>query len=59
MAKKILPIIHKHHILLSTLLVANALAMETLPIYLHVIFPALYAVLFSTIFVVLFGEIIP
>ncbi|KRX07057.1 hypothetical protein PPERSA_08734 [Pseudocohnilembus persalinus] len=59
LAKNILPIIQQHHLLLSTLLVANALAMESLPIYLHEIFPAVYAVLFSTVFLVIFGEILP
>lgn len=45
--------------MLSTLLVANALAMEALPIYLHEVIPAAYAVLVSTLVVVIFGEIIP
>lgn len=58
-AKIIMPILAEHHLLLSTLLVANALAMETLPICLDKIVPAVYAVLISTVIVVIFGEILP
>ncbi|EAS07552.3 transmembrane protein, putative (macronuclear) [Tetrahymena thermophila SB210] len=58
-AQQILDVLSNHHLLLSTLLVANALAMEALPIFFHEIIPAAFAVLFSTIIVVVFGEIIP
>jgi len=53
------PIIAHHHQLLSTLLITNALAMECLPIFLDAIVPAWAAVIISTFFVVVFGEIIP
>ena len=55
----IIPIISKHHQLLSTLLLSNALAMECLPIFLDSIVPSWAAVIISTVFVVLFGEVIP
>ena len=54
-----MPILQKHHLLLGTLLVSNAFAMEALPVFLHKIVPAFIAVLISTIFVVIFGEILP
>ncbi len=54
-----MPILQKHHLLLGTLLVSNAFAMESLPVFLHKIVPAFAAVLISTIFVVIFGEILP
>ena len=55
----ILPLIAKHHQLLSTLLVSNAFCMETLPICLDSILPAWLAITLSTTFVVIFGEILP
>ena len=58
-AKKIIPIIHKHHVLLSTLLIANAFALETVPIYVDRIVPSWAAILISGIGVVLIAEIIP
>lgn len=39
-AEVIRPILEKHHILLSTLLISNAFAMEALPIFLDAILPA-------------------
>lgn len=45
--------------LLSTLLIANSLAAEALPIYLHEVIPAAMAVLVSTLVVMIFGEILP
>lgn len=58
-AKKILPIIKNKHLLLSTLLLANAAAMESLPLFLDAIMPATVAVILSTTFVLIFGEIVP
>jgi metal transporter CNNM len=46
-------------LLLSTLLISNASANESLPIFLHLLVPAWAAVLISSIFVVLFGEVVP
>ena len=58
-AKKILPILKNKHLLLSTLLLANAAAMESLPLFLDAIMPAMVAVILSTSFVLIFGEIVP
>lgn len=55
----LLPVISQHHLLLSTLLVGNAFACETLPIILHHLAPDWLAILISSTVIVLFGEIIP
>jgi hypothetical protein len=47
------------HWLLVTLLICNACALETLPIYLDRIVPSKYAILISVVAVVLVGEVIP
>lgn len=57
--KRVLGIISQHHTLLVTLLVANAIAMETLPIFLNDIFGSFLAVLMSVVLVLIFGEILP
>lgn len=56
---RIKPIIEDKHLLLATLLTANALAMESLPIFLDAIMPAAAAVLVSTSIVLVFGEVVP
>ncbi|CAG9335555.1 unnamed protein product [Blepharisma stoltei] len=58
-ARKVLPIINQHHLLLVTLLVANAAAMETLPIFLDEMFSSIIAVVLSVTFVLAFGEVLP
>ena len=58
-ANNIMPIIQRKHLMLSTLLLCNALAMESLPLFLDAIMPASLAVLVSTTFVLIFGEILP
>lgn len=58
-AKKVFPIITKHHFLLVTLLVANAAAMETLPLMLDEMFSEYIAIAMSVTFVLAFGEVIP
>lgn len=58
-ALAVLPILADHHYLLVTLLLANALCMEALPIYLDSIVPSAYAILLSVIAVLFFGEVIP
>lgn len=58
-AKKILPLIKKHHYLLVTLLFANAAAMEALPLFLDKLMPGYVAVLVSVTAVLVFGEVIP
>lgn len=58
-AKKILPVLSNHHLLLCTLLLFNAAANESLPIFLDAIVPAWAAVVLSVTLVLLCGEIIP
>ena len=58
-AHRILPIIERKHLLLATLLLSNALAMESLPIFLDAIMPATLAIIISTTVVLIFGEVIP
>ncbi|KAJ9545873.1 hypothetical protein OSB04_025580 [Centaurea solstitialis] len=58
-AEKIMPIVKNHHLLLCTLLICNAIAMEALPIFLDSILLPWTAILISVTLVVVFGEIIP
>jgi len=58
-ANALLPILAKHHLLLSTLLLGNALAMESLPIFLDALVPAVLAVIISTTLVLILGEVLP
>ncbi|CAK7338734.1 unnamed protein product [Dovyalis caffra] len=58
-AEKILPIVKNQHLLLCTLLIGNALAMEALPIFLDALLPAWGAILISITLILAFGEIIP
>ncbi|CAL5434208.1 unnamed protein product [Camellia sinensis] len=58
-AEKILPVVRKQHLLLCTLLICNAAAMETLPIFLDSLVTAWGAILISVTLILLFGEIIP
>lgn len=58
-AKKIEPILKNHHLLLVTLLLMNALAMESLPLFLDKMVPEWVAIGISVTMVLLFGEIIP
>ncbi|XP_077233935.1 CBS domain protein (DUF21) [Tasmannia lanceolata] len=58
-AAKILPVVKKQHLLLCTLLICNAAAMEALPIFLDSLISAFGAVLISVTLILLFGEIIP
>ena len=55
----ILPLIKRHHLLLVTLLLFNAISNETLPIFLGEIVPNYIAILLSVSLVLFFGEIIP
>ena len=59
MALQIMPIIQKHHTLLSTLLITNAIALEALPICLDKIAPSWLAIVISAVGVVIVAEIIP
>ncbi|XP_019055319.1 PREDICTED: DUF21 domain-containing protein At2g14520 isoform X2 [Nelumbo nucifera] len=58
-AAKILPVVKKQHLLLCTLLIYNAAAMEALPIFLDGLVSAWGAILISVTLILLFGEIIP
>ena len=55
----VMPVLEKHHWLLVTLLFCNALALETLPIFLDRVVPSAYAILISVIAVLIVGEVIP
>lgn len=58
-ADMILDVLHNHHLLLVTLLLYNAIAMETLPLVIHTIVPAWLAIVLSTCVVLIIGEIVP
>ncbi|THG08211.1 hypothetical protein TEA_010750 [Camellia sinensis var. sinensis] len=58
-ASKILPVVKRQHLLLCTLLISNAAAMEALPVLLDSLVPDLGAILISVTLILLFGEIIP
>lgn len=58
-AAKILPVVRNQHLLLCTLLIFNAAAMEALPIFLDGLVTAWGAILISVTLILLFGEIIP
>ncbi|XP_024538876.1 DUF21 domain-containing protein At4g33700 [Selaginella moellendorffii] len=58
-AGKIYPVVRRQHLLLCTLLICNALAMEALPIFLDSLVPAWAAILISVTLILLFGEIFP
>lgn len=55
-AKKIMPLVKKHHLLLVTLLTANAIAMEALPLFLDRLVGPFFAIILSVTLVLLFGE---
>jgi metal transporter CNNM len=58
-ARKVISVIKHRHLLLVTLLMANAACMEALPIFLDSIFPTYIAIIVSVTCVLFFGEIIP
>eukprot|EP01127_Copromyxa_protea_P005379 TRINITY_DN15317_c0_g1_i1.p1 TRINITY_DN15317_c0_g1~~TRINITY_DN15317_c0_g1_i1.p1 ORF type:complete len:516 (+),score=98.09 TRINITY_DN15317_c0_g1_i1:38-1585(+) len=58
-AARVIPLVRKHHLTLVTLLLVNAAAMETLPIFLERLVPPVLAIIFSVTLILLFGEIIP
>ncbi|OMJ86109.1 hypothetical protein SteCoe_12467 [Stentor coeruleus] len=59
MARKILSVINNHHLLLVTLLLANSIAMEALPLFLDEIFNTEISLAISVTLVLAFGEVIP
>ena len=58
-ASNILPVVKDRHRLLVTLLFVNALAYESLPLFLDQLVPNWVAVLMSTTLILVFGEILP
>eukprot|EP00118_Oscarella_pearsei_P007142 m.33838 g.33838 ORF g.33838 m.33838 type:complete len:481 (+) comp31920_c0_seq1:250-1692(+) len=58
-ASGIVPIVEKHHLLLVTLLLGNAAAVEAMPLFLDKISGPIVAVVVSVTAVLIFGEIIP
>ena len=55
-ATRILNLVKRHHLLLVTLLLANAIAVESMPIFLNKITNEIVAILVSVTAVLLFGE---
>ena len=58
-AKSISPILKNRHLLLVTLLIGNATAMESLPIFLDRLVSPSMAIVLSVTMVLIFGEIFP
>jgi metal transporter CNNM len=58
-AKSVYSVVTNHHLLMVTLLIANASAMEALPLFLDEMVPPWAAIILSMTLVLFFGEIIP
>jgi metal transporter CNNM len=58
-AERVLPLLQDHHKLLVTLLLANAMALETLPLVIDSVMGEIPAVIFSVLLTIAFSEIIP
>lgn len=58
-AYRLLNVLRDHHLLLATLLLSNAAAMEALPLFLDDLVPSWLAIILSVTVVLIFGEIIP
>lgn len=58
-AKRLYPLVSRHHLLLVTLLLLNSIANEALPLFLNEIVPPVLAVVISVTAVLIFGEILP
>jgi metal transporter CNNM len=59
MAERIMGVIHDHHLFLVTLLVGNAIVLESLPLVIHKLMPDWAAILFSTVIVLIVAEVVP
>lgn len=57
--KKILNVKSDHHLLITTLLLGNALCFETLPIFMDSLVPSWVAILLATTVILIFGEVLP
>ena len=55
-ARRILIIVKRHHLLLVTLLLANAVAVEAMPVFLSKITNEVVAIVVSVTAVLIFGE---
>ena len=55
-ARRILPLVERHHLLLVTLLLANAAAVEAMPIFLDRVSDPVIAIIVSVTAVLIFGE---
>nr|XP_018673090.1 DUF21 domain-containing protein At4g33700 isoform X2 [Ciona intestinalis]XP_026696468.1 DUF21 domain-containing protein At4g33700 isoform X2 [Ciona intestinalis]XP_026696469.1 DUF21 domain-containing protein At4g33700 isoform X2 [Ciona intestinalis] len=58
-AKRILPLVKRHHLLLVTLLLSNAAAVESMPLFLDKISNPITAIVVSVTAVLIFGEVVP
>ena len=58
-AKRILPLIKRHHLLLVTLLLSNAAAVESMPLFLDKVSSPVIAIVVSVTAVLIFGEVVP
>jgi metal transporter CNNM len=58
-AKTIFAVINQHHWMLVTLLLSNAIFIETLPIYLNKAISEMAAIIFSVVGVLFIGEVFP
>nr|XP_002121779.1 DUF21 domain-containing protein At5g52790-like [Ciona intestinalis] len=58
-AKRILPLVKRHHLLLVTLLLSNAAAVESMPLFLDRISNPVTAIIVSVTAVLIFGEVVP
>ena len=59
MATTILKVVSDHHLFLVTLLIANAIALQSLPLVVHNLMPDWAAILFSTFIVLVVAQIVP
>ena len=58
-AARVLPLLKNHNLLLVTLVLGNAAAMQTLPIFFDRIVPTYLAIILSVTAILFFGEIFP
>lgn len=59
MARTILPLRRKHHLVMISLIIADCLAAESLPLFLDTVVDTVGAIVLSVILMLFFGEIIP
>ncbi|GFN84652.1 metal transporter cnnm2 [Plakobranchus ocellatus] len=58
-AARIIPMVKRHHLLLVTLLLSNAAAVEAMPIFLDHVSNPVIAIIVSVTAVLIFGEVVP